>query len=53
MESSEARLYQIFRELDITEYCVHEHKAVFTSEEARREGLTMEGLNLKNLLVKG
>ncbi len=52
MESSEARLYQIFRELDITEYCVHEHKAVFTSEEARREGLTMEGLNLKNLLVK-
>ncbi len=52
MESSEARLYQIFRELEITEYCVHEHKAVFTSEEARREGLTMEGLNLKNLLVK-
>ena len=23
MASSEARLYQIFRELDITEYCVH------------------------------
>ncbi len=52
MTESEERLYQIFADLDITEYQVHEHQAVFTSQEAKEAGLTMPGLNLKNLLVK-
>lgn len=52
MESSEEKLYAVFAELGIEEYQVHEHGAVFTVEEARNEGLNLEGLNLKNLLVK-
>lgn len=52
MQQNEARLYQVFEEIGITEYHVYEHEAVFTSKEAEDAGLTMPGLNLKNLLVK-
>lgn len=52
MDEKEAKLYAILEELNIKDYKVHEHEAIFTSQEAEDAGLTMPGLNLKNLLVK-
>lgn len=52
MTENEETLYQLFTDIGITEYTVHEHEAVFTSREAQDKGLMMEGLNLKNLLIK-
>lgn len=52
MIENEAKLYRIFDEIGITEYRVHEHEAIFTSQEAEDKGLLMDGLNLKNLLIK-
>ncbi len=52
MKDNEAILYDIFETIGITAYQIHEHEAVFTSKEAEDAGLTMPGLNLKNLLVK-
>lgn len=37
MEANEARLYEVFEEIGITEYTIIEHKAVFTSQEAEEE----------------
>lgn len=50
--NSEEKLYEILKELGITEYKVYEHEEIFTSREAEDAGLIMPGLNLKNLLVK-
>ena len=52
MTDSEKELYRVFKEIGITDYEIHEHPAVFTTEEAKEAGLVMPGLNLKNLLVK-
>ena len=52
LEPYEAELYAVFQKIGITEYRVHEHKAIFSTREAEEEGLTMPGLNLKNLLIK-
>ncbi|MGN0658772.1 MAG: YbaK/EbsC family protein [Emergencia sp.] len=52
MRENEARLYEVFRRLGITDYKVYEHKAVYTIQEMEEEGLEMPGLNLKNLLLK-
>ncbi len=52
MTENEEKLYQIFAEIGIKEYTVHEHEAIFTSKEAEDKGLIMDGLNLKNLLMK-
>lgn len=52
MECSEEQLYEVLKETGITDYQVHEHQAIFTSQEAEDAGLIMPGLNLKNLLVK-
>lgn len=48
----EARVYDIFDELGITEYKKYEHKAFFSAADADEEFFTLPGLNLKNLLVK-
>jgi len=48
----EARLYQVFDEIGITEYTVHDHEAIYTSQEAEEAGLIFPGLNLKNLLLR-
>ncbi len=52
MEANEARLYEVFEEIGITEYTIIEHKAVFTSQEAEEELPELPGLSLKNLLVR-
>lgn len=52
MERNEARMYEIFETLNIQDYQVHEHVAIFSTEDSDRYGLAMEGLNLKNLLIK-
>lgn len=52
MDKKEARLYEVFEKLDIKDYKIIEHEAVFTSQEAEDAGLNMPGLNLKNLLIK-
>ena len=52
IDAGEARLYQIFEEIGITDYEIHEHQAVFTIAEIDEVGLDMPGLNLKNLLIK-
>lgn len=52
MKEQETRLYQILEEIGITEYTVHEHEAIYTSQEAEDAGLIFPGLNLKNLLLK-
>lgn len=46
------KLYQIFDELGITDYEVHEHPAIYTIAEGDDKGLHFTGLNLKNLLLK-
>lgn len=52
MEPNEAKLYEIFEEIGITDYHIIEHKAVFTSREAEEELPELPGLALKNLLVR-
>lgn len=52
MEANEARLYEVFEEIGITDYNIIEHKAVFTSQEAEEELPHLAGLALKNLLVR-
>ena len=52
MGNNEARVDEIFNETGITDYVVHEHDAIFSTEDAEEKGLIMEGLNLKNLLIK-
>lgn len=52
MEPYEGELYEVFRKIGITDYEIHEHKAIFSTKEAEEEGLTLPGLNLKNLLIK-
>lgn len=52
MMESEKELYRFFKEIGITDYEIHEHPAIFTTEEGKKAGLVMPGLNLKNLLVK-
>lgn len=52
METSEKKLYEILEKLEIQDYTVHEHVAIFTTQEAEENGLVMPGLNMKNLLIK-
>lgn len=52
MDKNEARLYEIFEEIGITEYSVFEHPAITSVEEADALDLMMGGLNLKNLLIR-
>lgn len=52
MELYEGKLYEIFEELQIKDYEVHEHEAIFSTQEAEDAGLILPGLNLKNLLIK-
>ena len=47
----EKRMYEIFEELGIEDYEVRNHVAVRTIDEVDMYGLSMEGLNLKNLLI--
>ena len=49
--ANEAKMYEIFAELGIEDYEVRNHVAVRTIEEVDLHGLSMEGLNLKNLLI--
>lgn len=52
MNTSEAKLYEIFDALRITDYTVREHAAVFTIDEVEAHGLSAEGFNSKNLLIR-
>jgi len=52
MDRNETRLYEIFREIGITDYEVHEHPPILTIEDADKLQLHFEGLELKNLLLK-
>ncbi len=52
MDQNEARLYEILKELNITDYTVHEHEALFSAFQEGAEDLMFPGINLKNLLIK-
>lgn len=47
----ENQLYEIFKEIGITNYTVKYHEPILTIEQADELGLAMEGLNLKNLFL--
>ena len=51
-DQNESRLYEILKELGITDYKVYEHKAFFSCVDADEEYYNLPGHNLKNLLVK-
>lgn len=51
MNNKEQSIYEILKKLNI-DYKVYEHEAIYTVEDANKLGLQMEGLNLKNLLLK-
>ncbi|MGF6374985.1 Ala-tRNA(Pro) deacylase [Clostridiales Family XIII bacterium PM5-7] len=48
----EQRLYELLETLEIRDYEVHEHAAIASTQEADELGIKMEGMNLKNLLIK-
>lgn len=52
MDKNEAKLYDIFRELSITDYSVQEHEAIVTVEQGEAAGITVDGFDCKNLLIK-
>jgi len=52
MDDNEKRFYDLLNELGITEFTIHEHDAIFSADDADEKGLIMDGLNLKNLLIK-
>jgi len=52
VDKNESKIYEIFKALNIVEYQVREHVAIFSTEDSDRYGLAMEGLNLKNLLIR-
>ena len=52
MDTNEKRLYEILDELNITDFEVHEHEALFSVFQEGAEDLLFPGINLKNLLIK-
>jgi Ala-tRNA(Pro) deacylase len=52
MDQNEKRLYEILEELNIADYELHEHVALFSAKQEEAEDCMFPGLNLKNLLMK-
>ena len=50
--NNEARLYEIFRTLGISDFTVQEHEAIVTVEQGEAAGITVDGFDCKNLLIK-
>jgi Ala-tRNA(Pro) deacylase len=52
MDENEKKFYDILEKAGIDDYKVCEHDAIFSADDADEKGIRMEGLNLKNLLIK-
>lgn len=52
MDNNEKRMYDIFSELQITNYEVVEHQVVTSIDEVDEYDLSIADLNVKNLLLK-
>ena len=52
MDQNEKRMYEIFNELQITNYEVVEHQVVTSIDEVDEYDLSIADLNVKNLLLK-
>lgn len=52
MDKNESRMYEIFEELQITNYEVVEHQVVTSIDEVDQYDLSIADLNVKNLLLK-
>ena len=52
MDQNESRMYEIFNELQITDYEVVEHQVVTSIDEVDEYDLSIADLNVKNLLLK-
>lgn len=52
MEELEKQLYEELEKLNITDYTVHEHKALFHSDERDEAGAVLEGTTVKNLFLR-
>ena len=52
MDQNESKMYEIFHELQITNYEVVEHQVVTSIDEVDEYDLSIADLNVKNLLLK-
>ena len=52
IDNLEREVYERLAKLGITDYTVHEHDAIFSSEDAERLGVEFEGLTVKNLFLR-
>ena len=52
MDKNESKMYEIFNELQITNYEVVEHQVVTSIDEVDEFDLSIADLNVKNLLLK-
>ena len=52
MKELEQNILTIFNALGISDYTITEHEAIYTSEEAEKKGLILEGITPKNLLLR-
>ena len=52
MDQNEKRFFEILDELNIREYEVHEHVALFSAKQEEAQDCMFPGLNVKNLLMK-
>lgn len=52
MDQNESKMYEIFNELQITNYEVVEHQVVTSIDEVDEYDLSIADLNVKNLLLK-
>lgn len=50
--NNEERFFKILEELNIDNYKLYEHEALFSAEQEGAEELMFPGINLKNLLIK-
>lgn len=51
-EYNEKRFYSILEELNIDDYIIREHEALFSTNQEGAENFMFPGVNLKNLLIK-
>ena len=49
---NEKKFFDILEELDIHDYKIYEHEALFSVKQEGAEELMFPGINLKNLLIK-
>ncbi|MBQ9015785.1 MAG: hypothetical protein IJ109_06650 [Firmicutes bacterium] len=52
MNELQQEILTIFETLGLRDYTITEHEAIYTSEEAEKKGLILEGITPKNLLLR-